>query len=79
MLWGIDERQSRERPPVISPEVRSAVIGADAATLSYLATPMSTDDAPDPEATNIMARATIHPTVNGVATAGCLAGSTAVN
>jgi hypothetical protein len=30
----------------------------------------SADDAPDPEATNAVARATIHPAVTGTATAG---------
>lgn len=77
MLSGTDKPEHSERPPLISPEVCNAVIGADAVTLASGATPMLTDDAPHPEATKIMAHATIHPTVNGMATAGCMAGSTA--
>jgi hypothetical protein len=37
------------------------------------------DDALEPPATKIAAHATIHPTVNGAATAECRAGSIVVN
>ena len=50
--------------------------GADGMIAATLAT---ADDAPEPAATKNAAHATIHPTVNGAATATCRAGSIAVN
>jgi hypothetical protein len=79
MLSGIVEPEYRERGPVILPAIAGAVSGADATTPTPAATLTSADDAPHPEATEIVARATIHPTVNGAATVACLAGSIAVN
>jgi hypothetical protein len=79
MPSGTAEPECRERPPEIVPALRDAVNGADEAIPTPGVTPASAHDAPHPEATKNIAHATIHPTVNGVATAGCLAGSTAVN
>jgi hypothetical protein len=73
------EPKWREWPPVFKRESCGLVSGADAVSPAAGATPMLTDGAPRPEATKIMTHATIHPTVNGMATAGCMAGSTAVN
>ncbi len=53
------------------PNCRSPMSSAEAAT--------SADDAPHSEATRLFARATIHPTVYGTATARCQASSIAVN
>jgi len=78
MPSGTAEPECRERPPEIVPVLRDAVNGADEAIPTSGATPTSAQDAPHPEATKIIARATIHPTVNGTATAGCLTGSPAV-
>jgi len=77
MLSGTVEPECRECGSVNLPEIASTVSCADGAT----STPAATwaDDAPDPEATEIVAHATIHPTVNGAATDGCWAGSIAVN
>jgi hypothetical protein len=77
MLSRTVEPEYRERGPVILPEIAGAVTGADATTLTPAAT--SADDAPHPEATEIVAHATIHSTVNGAATAGCWAGSIAAD
>jgi hypothetical protein len=57
--------------------IASTVSSADGTT----PTPAVTwaDDAPHREATEIVAPATIHPTVNGAATVGCWPGSIAVN
>lgn len=79
MLSGTVEPDYRERPPLILPEIAGAVSGADATTPTPPATLTLADDAPHPEATEIVAHATIHSTVNGAATAGCWAGSIAVN
>jgi hypothetical protein len=73
------EPEYRERGPVILPEIAGAVSGADATIPTPPATLTSADDAPHPEATEIVAHATIHPTVNGAATVGCWPGSIAVN
>jgi hypothetical protein len=77
MLSGTVEPECRECGPVNLPAIASTVTGADATTPTPAAT--SADDAPDPEATIIVAHATIHPTVNGAAKAGCWACSIAVN
>jgi hypothetical protein len=77
MLSGTEEPQYREHPLANLPEFRITVSGADALPVVPLASPTSADDAPPSEATKVLARATIHPTVNGAATTGCLAGSTA--
>ncbi len=79
MLSRTVEPEYRERGPVILPEIAGAVSVADATTPSPAAILTSADDAPHPEATEIVARATIHPTVNGAATVGCWPGSIAVN
>lgn len=79
MLSGTVEPEYRERGPVNLPEIAGAVTGADATTPTPAAILTLADDAPDPQATIIVARATIHPTVNGAATVACLAGSIAVN
>ncbi len=79
MPSGTAEPECRERPPGIVPALRDAVNGADGAIPTPAATPASSYDAPHPEATKIIARATIHPTVNGVARAGCRAAPIVVN
>jgi hypothetical protein len=79
MLSGTVEPECRECSPVNLPEIASTVSCADGTTPTPAATLTLADDAPDPEATIIVAHATIHPTVNGAASAGCWAGSTAVN
>ena len=79
MLSRTVEPEYRERGPVNLPEIAGAVTGADATTPTPAATLTLADDAPDPEATIIVARATIHTTVNGAATVGCWACSIAVN
>jgi len=79
MLSRTAEPEYRERRPVDLPEFAGSVSGADATTPTPAAILTLADDAPHPEATEIVARATIHPTVNGAATAEFLAGSIAVN
>jgi hypothetical protein len=79
MLSGTVEPEYQERGPVILPAIAGAVSGADATTPTPAAILTWADDAPDPEATEIVAHATIHPTVNGAATVGCWACSIAVN
>ena len=79
MLSRTVEPDYRERPPLILPGIAGPVSGADATTPTPAAILTLADDAPDPEATIIVAHATIHPTVNGAATVGCRAGSIAVN
>ena len=79
MLSRTVEPECREWGPVNLPEIAGAVTGADATTPTPAAILTLADDAPHPEATEIVAHATIHPTVNGAATAGCWAGSIAVN
>ena len=78
MLSGTAGPECRERPPEIVPALRDAVNGANEVIPTPAATPASSYDAPHPEATKTIARATIHPTVNGIATAGCSTGSPAV-
>jgi hypothetical protein len=56
-----------------------AVGGADQGPMRPVTIPTPADDAPRTGPTKIVARATIHPTVNGSAAAGYWAGSTAVN
>jgi hypothetical protein len=75
MLSGSAEKECRVDSPVISPEVRDA----EQPIPRPAAIPTSAHDPPQPEATNIAVPATIHPKVNGSATAGSRAGSTAVN
>jgi hypothetical protein len=79
MLSPTAEPDYQEHEPVILPAIAGAVSGADATTPTPAAILTLADDAPDPEATIIVARATIHPTVNGAATVGCWPGSIAVN
>ena len=71
MLSGTVEPEYRERAPVILPAIVGAVSGADATIPTPAAILTSAYDAPHPEATIIVAHATIHPTVNGAATVGC--------
>ena len=78
MLSGTAEPECRGRRPTIVPPLREAVNGADPANPKPAAIPTSAHDPPHPEATKIVARATIQPTVNGKPTGGCLAGSPAV-
>ncbi len=78
MLSGTAEPQCRGRQPRIVPALRDAVNGANEDVLRPAGIATSAHDPPHPEATKIIARATIHPTVNGMATAGCLTGSPAV-
>lgn len=78
MPSGTAEPECRERLQEIVPALRDAVNGADQSIPTPAASPRSADDAPHPEATKIIARATLYPTVNGMATAGCLTGSPAV-
>jgi hypothetical protein len=75
MLSGSAEPECRPGQPVMSPEVR----GADKGPMRPVTIPTPADDAPRTGPTTIVARATIHPTVNGSAAAGCWTGSTAVN
>jgi hypothetical protein len=79
MPSGTAEPECRACPPETVPALRDAVSGADEAIPSPVARSTSTHDPPHPEATKIVARATLYPAVNGKATAGCLAGSPAVN
>ncbi len=78
MPSGTAEPECRQRPPEALTAVGTAQIGADQPSTRPAATPESAHDPPQSEATNITARATIHLSVNGVATAGCMARSTAV-
>jgi hypothetical protein len=78
MLSGTAEPECRGRLPRVVPTLRAAVNGAEQAIPSPAAIPTSAHDPPHPEATKMIARATIQPTVNGMATAGCLTGSPAV-
>jgi hypothetical protein len=75
MLSGSAEPECRPGQPVMSPVVR----GADQGPVRSVAIFTPADDAPRTGPTKFVARATIHPTVNGSAAAGCWAGSTAVN
>jgi hypothetical protein len=78
MLSGTDEHECRGRPPTFVSAPRYAVNGADQADPKPAVISASANDPPQSEATKIIARATIHPTVNGKAsTAGCLGGSPA--
>ncbi|MGB6515995.1 hypothetical protein [Mycobacterium sp.] len=79
MLSPTAEPDYREHEPVILPEIAGAVSDADATTPTPAAILTLADDAPHPEATEIVAHATIHSTVNGAAAAGCWASSIAVN
>lgn len=78
MLSGTAEPECRGRPPRIVPAFRDAVNSADQAIPRPAAIPTSAHNPPHPEATKIIARATIHPTANSMATAWCLTGSPAV-
>ena len=69
MLSGSAEPECRKRPSLPSVGFESAVSRADELP----------SDAPGVSATKPPARATIHQTVFGTATAASLAGSTAVN
>ncbi len=78
MLSGTAEPECRDHPAGVVPVVGASVSGIDTPARAFATTPTSADDAPLAEATIITAHATIHPSVNGMATAGCIAGSTAV-
>jgi hypothetical protein len=78
MLSGTAEPECRGCPPTTVPALRDAVNGAEQPIPRPATIPTTAHDPPHPEATTIIARATIHPTVNGMATAGCLTGSPAV-
>ena len=56
-----------------------AVSGADAQTGAIVVVPMSSNDAPYVRATNVVTRANIHTTVNGVARTECRATSIMAN
>ena len=70
MLSGTVKPECPQRHRMILSGVVSAVDGADATSPTPPAILSSADDAPDREATKAVAHATIHPAVNGVATAG---------
>jgi hypothetical protein len=78
MLSGTAEPECRDRPSGVVPAVDTSMSGADQISPRPAASPESAHDPPQFDATTLRARATIHPSVNGVATAGCIAGSTAV-
>ena len=69
MPSGSAEPDCCKRPLLLSPELENAATGADELA----------GDAPGAKATKLVARATIHQTVYGTATAAFSAGSTAVN
>jgi hypothetical protein len=71
MLCGTVEPGCRQRKRVILAGIVDAVDGAVATTAMPAAIRIPADDAPDRQATKDVARATIHPAVDGVATAGC--------
>lgn len=75
MPSGSSEPECRPGRPVISPVVREADKGPARSAKTF--TPA--DDAPRGGPTKFAAHATIHPTVNGSATAGFGAGATAVD
>jgi hypothetical protein len=66
----IDEPECLQRQRVTLSRTVDALVDADATTQTPAATEPSAADAPDPEATKVVTPATIHPTVNGAATAG---------
>lgn len=78
MLSGTAEPECRDQPSKVMPAVGASVSGTDMPMDSFVTARTSAGDAPLTEATTITTRATIHPSVNGIATAGCIAGSTAV-
>jgi hypothetical protein len=78
MLSGTPEPECRDHPPEVVPAVRTSVSGADAPSQTLMTSQRSGHDAPSTEATKTITHATIYPSVNGMATAGCAAGSTAV-
>ena len=78
MLSGTAEPECRDHPSEVVPAAGASVSGIDTPTQAFATTRTSADDAPLTEATKIAAHVTIHPSVNGMATAGCRAGSTAV-
>ena len=75
MLSGSAEPECRVGSPVMSPKVR----GTEQPIPRPAAIPTSAHDPPYTGQTNIAARATIHPTVNGSAAVAGWADSTAVN
>jgi hypothetical protein len=78
MPSGTAEPECCRPTPETSPAVGTALIGADMVTWTVAPTLIPAPDAPVNGATKIMARATIHPSVNGAATARCMARPTAV-
>jgi len=78
MLSGTAEPECRDRQSGVVPAVDTSLNGVDQISPRPAASPESAHDPPPSEATTISTRATIHPSVNGVATAGCIAGSPAV-
>lgn len=79
MLSGTAEPECRDHPSEVVPVLGASVSGTDRPTEAFATARTSAGDAPLTAATTITARATIHLSVNGIATAGCMAGSTAVN
>jgi hypothetical protein len=83
MLSGTDEPECPQRQRRISAEIVRIVGCANATTPAALAILTSADDAPDRQATKALAHTTIHPAVDGAASAGCgaadRANSTALN
>jgi hypothetical protein len=71
MLCGTVEPECRQRKRVISSARVDTVVGEVAIAAMPAAILISADDAPDRQATKGVARATIHPAVDGAATAGC--------
>ncbi len=78
MPSGTAEPDCRDHPAEASPVPGTAVSGADAPKPVSATPPPSADGAPLTEATKITARATLYPSVNHMATVGCISGSTAV-
>ena len=78
MSSGTAEPECRAHPSAVLPAGDTTMSGADMARAALAATQTSQHAAPLSEATKIAARATIHPLVNGVATAECMPCSTAV-
>jgi hypothetical protein len=79
MLSGTAEPECPAHPSEVVPAVDASVSGAHQISPRPAASPESAHDPPHCEATTISARVPVHPSVNGIATAGCMAGSTAVN
>jgi hypothetical protein len=70
MISGSADPECRQPHSAVLSEVLDALLGADATVQTPAATEAFAADAPDPDATNDVTPATIHPTVIGAATAG---------